>query len=83
MPRFNQHRINLGLAVRILASYSENKLRAFYILQLRSDYVIGELIQVAGSGVARNFRQGVRQSVAFCSDSITDKNIGTSARFYA
>ena len=46
------------------------------------------------SGVARNFRQGVRHSVAFLSVhsrsaalpsrlSLTDKNIGTSARFYA
>jgi len=40
--RFYQHGINLGLAMRSLASYSENKLRAFYILQLCSDYVIGE-----------------------------------------
>ena len=46
------------------------------------------------SGVARNSRQGVRQSVAFLSVrsrsaalpsrfSLIDKNIGTSARFYA
>jgi len=46
------------------------------------------------SGVARNFRQGVRQLVAFLSVhsrsaalpsrlSLIDKNIGTSARFYA
>ena len=46
------------------------------------------------SGVARNFRQDLRQSVAFLSVhsrsaalpsrlSLIDKNIGTSARFYA
>ena len=31
------------------------------------------------SGVARNFLQGVRQSVAFLRLSLIDKNIGTSA----
>jgi len=46
------------------------------------------------NGVARNFRQDLRQSVAFLSVhsrsaalpsrlSLIDKNIGTSARFYA
>ena len=55
-------------------------------LQVRDRDVRGGTVRgagVQGSGIARNFRQGVRQSVAFLGLSLTDKNIGTSARFYA
>ena len=41
------------------------------------------LFYVRGCGVAGNFRQGVRQSVAFLRLSLIRKNIGKSARFYA